>query len=409
MHWFLIAVVSIMVAEAQVRPGAAQNRPIVLKTDTLLDGKGHLLRDTIIVVQDGKISRIGGVAPPGAITYDLAGLTVTPGWIDAHSHIYNHFYKDHAVGRGFPRGEPPVQTALAIVENAFLTLMAGFTTIQSPGAPQDQDVRDMIARGVAPGARILTSLLPLRTQSGPPEKIRELVRERKQQGADFIKIFTEGGGQRMSEEQIQAACGEARTQGLRVLAHAIEASDVMAAVLAGCTSIEHGFRATDELFELMAQRGTYYDPQVGNFVLDNKEKYLATGDLTEEYFAPIEKNTAQGIETFKKASQHKNLKIIYGSDALEGAHGRNYEEFIVRVRVGGQEPMAALVSATSLTAESLGLGDRIGSIAPGMEADIVGFDGNPIEDVTAARRAVFVMKGGQVVENLPRGSKSGGK
>ena len=406
---FLVAVGSILVARAQASAGAAQNRPIVLKTSTLLDGKGHLFRNTIIVVEDGKISRIGGAAPAGAITYDLAGLTVTPGWIDAHSHIYNHFYNGHAVGRGFPRGEPPVQTALAIVENAYLTLMAGFTTIQSPGAPQDQDVRDMIASGVAPGARILTSLLPLREQSGPPEKIRELVRERKQQGADFVKIFTASGGRTMSEEQIQATCGEARAQGLRVLAHAIEASEVKAAVLAGCTSIEHGFRATDELFELMAQRGTYYDPQVQNFILDNKDKYVAAGDLTEEYFAPLEKNTAQGIETFKKALQHKNLKIIYGTDAIEGAHGRNYEEFIARVRVGGQEPMAALVSATSLTAESLGLGDRIGTIAPGMEADIVGFDGNPIQDVTAARRAVFVMQGGRVVENLPRGSKPGGK
>jgi len=114
------------------------------------------------------------------------------------------------------------------------------------------------------------------------------------------------------------------------------------------------------------------------------------------------------LETFKKALKHKDLKIIYGTDAVAGAHGRNFEEFIVRVRDGGQEPMAALVSATALSAESLGLRDKIGAIAPGMEADIVAMDGNPLQDVTAARRVVFVMKGGKVFENLAPGAKTPG-
>ena len=120
----------------------------------------------------------------------------------------------------------------------------------------------------------------------------------------------------------------------------------------------------------------------------------------------MEKGVAIVRDTFKKSLTHKNLKIIYGTDATAGAHGQNYREFIVRVRDGGQDPMAALVSATSLSAESMNMGDQIGSIAPGLQADIVAFDGNPLQDATAAGRAVFVMKGGKVYENLVRGSKN---
>jgi len=163
----------------------AQERPIVLKATTVLDGKGQLLRDTIIIVEGTKIVRIGGAAPQGAITYDLMGLTVTPGWIDTHSHLWWHF----ANGRLAGKDEPSVQAMLHAVENAVLTLNAGFTTIQSPGSPEDKDLRDAIARGIIPGPRMLTSLEPLTEASGSPEKLRELVRERKQQGADFVKLF----------------------------------------------------------------------------------------------------------------------------------------------------------------------------------------------------------------------------
>jgi imidazolonepropionase-like amidohydrolase len=119
----------------------------------------------------------------------------------------------------------------------------------------------------------------------------------------------------------------------------------------------------------------------------------------------MEKGVGIVLATFKRALTHKDLKIVYGTDATAGAHGQNYREFMVRVRDGGQDPMAALISATSLSAESLNLGDQTGTIAPNMLADIVAFDGNPLEDVTAAGRAVFVMKGGRVYENLTHGAK----
>jgi len=391
------------------RPVAGQERPIVLRAATVLDGKGQILRNTIIVVEGGKIARIGGELPAGATTYDLTSLTVTPGWIDTHAHIFWHFDNGRLAGKD----EPPVRAMLHAADNAILTLNAGFTTIQSPGSPEDKDLRDAVARGVIPGPRILTSLEPLTEQSGRPEKLRELVRERKQQGADFIKLFAsksirEGGTQTMTDEQLQAACGEAKSLGLRTIVHAHSAESAKAATLADCTTIEHGAYVTDDVFALMAQRATYYDPNIGLVLqnyLENEGKFLGIGNYNEQGFAFMEKGISIVLDTFKKALKHKDLKIVYGTDAVAGAHGRNYEEFIARVRDGGQDPMAAIMSATSISAESLGLKDKIGAIAPGMDADIIAMDGDPLHDRTAARRVVFVMKGGKVFENLASDAK----
>src|SRR5260370_18355958 len=281
---------------------------------------------------------------------------------------------------------------------------------------EDKDLRDSIAHGVFPGPRVLTSLEAFTETSGHASKLRELVRERKQQGANLIKIFAsksirEGGDQTMTDDTLRAAWGEAKALGLRTIVHAHSASSAKAATLAGCTAIEHGAYITDEVFDLMAQHGTYYDPNIGLVLqnyLENKLKYFGIGNYNEEGFAFMEKGKTIVLETFKRALKHKNLKIIYGTDAVAGAHGRNFEEFIVRARDGGQDPMAAIVSATSLSAESLGLRDKTGTIAPGMEADIVAMDGNPLQDGTAARRVVFVMKSGKVVENLAPGAKTAG-
>jgi imidazolonepropionase-like amidohydrolase len=240
-----------------------------------------------------------------------------------------------------------------------------------------------------------------------PDQIREYVRKTAGNGADLIKIFAsrsirDGGGQTLSSEQIQAACGEANKLGLRTLVHAYGDDAVRASVMAGCTAIEHGTLVSDEILRLMAEHGTYLDPNIGlvkqNY-LENRAHYLGIGNYNDEGFTAMEKAIPVDLTMFKHALATKNLKVVFGTDAVAGAHGRNIEELIYRVQKGGQAAMAAIIAMTSLAAESLKLGDKIGSLAPGMEADIVAVEGNPLQDITALRRVAFVMKGGKVYKN----------
>jgi imidazolonepropionase-like amidohydrolase len=285
--------------------------------------------------------------------------------------------------------------------------MSGVTTIQSPGSADDADVRDAIARGVIPGPRVLTSLGSLSDRSGDPARLRQRVQELKQRGADVIKLFAsqsirDGGAPTMTAEQLAAACGEAHAQGLRVLVHAHAAAAMQLAVEAGCDQIEHGVFATPEVLQLMAQRGTYYSPQCGlifrNY-LENRARYEGIGNYNAEGFASMERALPLAVEAIRKALATPGLKVVFGTDAVAGAHGRNIEDMICRVNEAGQKPLDAITSATSLAAESMQLGDSIGTIAPGKLADLMAVSGNPLEDITAMRRPVFVMKGGRVYRN----------
>src|SRR5260370_5501391 len=209
----------------------------------------------------------------------------------------------------------------------------------------------------------------------------------------------------LSQEQLNAACDEAKKQGLRTLMHAYKDA-VRAATLAGCTEIEHGTLATDADLKLMAEKGTYLDPQAGliieNYLL-HKEQYLGTPGYTAEGFAAMEKILPMNHDLLQHAMKTPGLKIVFSTDAVAGAHGRNAEEFIDRVRDGGADAMAAMVSANSMGAEALGMGGQIGRIAPGLQADIIALDGDPMKDITAVRRVLFVLKGGEGYDNLGRG------
>lgn len=387
----------------------APSHHIVIAASAALDGKGHALRDVRIVVEGSRIVSVG--PGKGPVDYDLRGLTVLPGWIDAHDHITWIFGKD---GRNAGTDGTTPDDAYRAASNAWLTLMAGFTTVQSPGALNDIPLRDAIAKGSLPGPRILTSAEPLEGQgekTGTPDEIRAFIRKQKAAGADFIKIFAsesirKGGGMTLSPEQLHAACDEAKKQGLRTLVHAYK-SAVREAAVAGCTQVEHGTLASDDDLKFLAEKGTYFDPQCG-LVIENyllyKDKYLGTEGYTAEGFAAMEKVLPADHEIVQHAVKIPELKVVFGTDAVAGAHGRNAEEFIDRVRDCGVEPMAAMVSANSLGAEALGLGDQLGSLAPGFEADIIALDGDPLKDITATRRVVFVMKGGVVYKNAARGA-----
>ena len=378
---------------------------IVIAATVLLDGKGQVLRNTRIVIEGVKIVAIDSKAGP--VDYDLRGLTVMPGWIDAHSHITWSFGQD---GKNAGMNEKTQEAAYQSAANAWLTLMAGFTTVQNPGSLTDIPLRDAIAQGTIPGPRILTSAEPLigrGEQSGTSEEIRAFVRKQKEAGADLIKILASGGfsgGVTLSPEQLNAACGEAKKQGLRTLVHANK-DGVRAAALAGCTQVEHGRLATDEELKLMAEKGTYFDPQVGLLLETyrvNKDKYAGSPFFSknpETFVALSEKHLPLDRDLMQRAVKTPGLKIVFGTDAVAGAHGRNAEEFIYRVRDGGQGAMQALVSANSLGAEALGMTDQIGSIAVGLQADIIALDGDPLKDITSVRRVAFVMKGGVVYKN----------
>lgn len=404
----IVCVFCVVVTCATARRTSSQahapERRIVIAASLLLDGRGRVLRDTRVVVEGSKIVAIDPKAAP--VTYDLRGLTVMPGWIDSHVHITWSFGDD---GRNAGADETTQGAAYRAASNAWATLMAGFTTVQSVGSPTDVPLRDAIAKGGLPGPRILTAVEPLFGQgekTGTPDEIRAFVRKQKAAGADLIKIFAsqsirQGGAMTLSQEQLNAACDEAKKQGLRTLVHAYKDA-VRAATLAGCTEVEHGTMATDDDLKLMAERGTYLDPQAGlvieNYLL-NKERYLGTPGYTEEGFAAMQRVLALNHQLVERAAKTAGLKIVFGTDAVAGAHGRNAEEFIDRVRDCGVAPMTALVSANSLAAEALGMSDRIGSIAPGLEADIIALDGDPLKEMTAVRRVVFVMKGGVVYRN----------
>lgn len=396
-------------ATAQNSPGTVQEQKkrIVIAARMLLDGRGHVLRDTRIVVEGSRIVAIDPKALP--IDYDLRGFTVMPGWIDSHVHITWHFGPD-----GKNAGPDPTTpfAAYQAASNAWKTLIAGFTTVQSVGSPNDVALRDAIAKGELPGPRILTAVQPLEGQgekTGTPDEIRAFVRKQKAAGADLIKIFAsesirKGGGMTLSQEQLNAACDEANKQGLRTLVHAYKEA-VGAAARAGCTEVEHGTLATDDDLKLLAEHGTYLDPQAGLVIenyLANKDRFLGTEGYTEEGFAAMERALSLDHDIFRRAVKTPGLKVVFGTDALAGSHGRNAEEFIDRVHDAGVDPMSAMVSANSLAAEAMRMGDRIGSIAPGYEADIIALDGDPLKDIRAVRRVVFVMKGGVVYNNVVR-------
>src|SRR5205807_1690104 len=196
-------------------PGMSAQTPkpkrIVIAASTIFDGKGHVLHNTRIVIEGSKIVAIDPKAGP--VDYDLRGLTVLPGWIDAHVHITWIFGKD---GKNGGTEGTTQEDAYQATSNAWVTLMAGFTTVQSVGAPNDIPLRDAIAKGVLPGPRILTANEPLEGRgeaTGTSNEIRDYVRKQKQAGADLIKIFAsksirQGGGMTLSQEQLIAACDE---------------------------------------------------------------------------------------------------------------------------------------------------------------------------------------------------------
>lgn len=376
----------------------AQTPDVVIRAARVIDGRGGVITNGAVTVHDGKIVSIAPAT--GVASIDLGALTLLPGFIDTHVHIGWHFDDD---GRFHSGPEPADVAALYGAENAYATLMAGFTTIQSVGALSDKPLRDAIQRGVLPGPRILSSLGQISNANWTPDQIRDDIRKRKAAGADLIKVFAslsirDGGAPTMSQAQMDAACGEANALGLRTLVHAHSAESMLRSARAKCTQVEHGGLADAAALKALADAGIYFDPNIGlvtqNY-LENKPRYLGIGNYTEEGFASMEKALALRGPMFAQALKTPGLKIVMGTDAVAGAHGQNAREPVERVKFG-QSPMDAIKGMTSLAAESMRLDRELGAIAPGLNADLVAVDGDPIADITAIQRVKFVMRNGRV-------------
>jgi imidazolonepropionase-like amidohydrolase len=234
--------------------------------------------------------------------------------------------------------------------------------------------------------------------------MRAIVRRHKRDGADLIKLFASaglgaGGEQTLSDEQLAAICGEAKAQGLRTVVHAISSKSVRAATLAGCTEIEHGLFATADDMRLMAEHGTIFSPQVclvfQNY-LDHRDVYARSG-FSEQSFATLAAAIPQAQAMMQRALATPNLIIVFGTDAVALAHGRNADELLCRVKAG-QSPADVMLSATSRAAKALGLGEHVGAIAPGYDADLIAVDGDPTTDIGAMKRVRLVMRAGRVID-----------
>ena len=401
-----LLVAGALVAAPGLQAQTTDTTTLVVRAATVIDGTGTARRNMDVVVRNGRIAELR--PSRGKADVDLGARVLAPGLIDTHVHLGWYITAAQRL-RQRNDGDDERTAILNAAGNAQRMLQAGFTTIQSVGGMEDKSVRDAIDRGVLAGPRILTSLGSLNENAGSPDSIRAVVRRFKAEGADVIKIFAsksirDGGVQSMTQEQLDAACSEAKALGLRSIVHAHAASAAKAAVRAGCTQVDHGVLVDDEALRMMAQAGTYFEPQcelVSRNYLDHKEWFRGIGNYNDEGFAATERSIGLRKALVEKYRAVKGLKVVYGTDAVAGAHGQNARDLVCRVRENGETAMDAITSATSMSAESIGLGKELGRIAPGYRADLVAFDGDPRTDPQAFMRVSFVMKGGVVHRQPP--------
>jgi imidazolonepropionase-like amidohydrolase len=389
----------------------AQPAPVVaIRAGRLFDSKsGQMLTKEVVLLQGERITDVGPegriTVPVGARVIDLSQATVMPGFIDAHSHVFES---------APAKGETAAAAAFVASKNALVCLLAGFTTMRDAGSHgngnSDVDVRNAIDKGVIDGPRLSVSTSGIRSLSDfgsarGPEAARAAVRSQIKDGAEQIKIFPSGGysftptGELQVQanftlEELQAIVDEAHNQHRRVMAHDYGGQGLTDSIVAGVDTIEHGQGLTQELVNMMVQKGLYYDPTIIRYTLPSIEAGDRQKTGGKYSLVPIfEKNVRMAIAT-------KGLKVVFGTgvDGAQYAYGSQGREFEALTK-HGMTPVAALQAATSLGAENIGWEDRIGGIEKGKFADIVAVSGDPLQDITELQRVKFVMKGGKVMKN----------
>ncbi len=403
---------------------------VVLRAARLIDGTGaSAISPGIVVVTDEKIVAVGSPdtikIPAGAKTIDLGDVTLLPGFIDCHTHIIGRQLGDPANDTAEVKDYDSYGAILG-VGNAKKTLMAGFTTIRNVGAPNfdDMALRKAVNEGRIPGPRMRNAGHGIGITGGHADsngfkpgltdgsiktgiadgvdQCRAAVRYQVKQGADVIKIVATGGV--LSEgdgvgttqytlEEMKALVDESRKLERKVAAHAHGTEGIKLAAEAGVSSIEHGSFLDEEGAKLMKKKGIYLVPTLmaGERVGSAAEAGILKGDRAEKG-----KAAAKGMRNAIKLAVKEGVPIALGTDAAVIPHGTNGREFFLLVDWGGMKPMDAIVCGTRNAADLLGWLDKIGTLEKGKLADIVAVSGNPLEDIHAMTKPVFVMKNGVV-------------
>jgi imidazolonepropionase-like amidohydrolase len=386
---------ALLTALAFALPCAAED--VALRADLAVDGRGRAIPSPLIVVRDERIVSVASsqAVPGDSRVIDLSGFTLLPGLIDAHLHMGAHF---PPLGLATPGSE-----ASAAARNARCLLESGFTSVRSLGSLSSAvlALRAAIGDGRVVGPRLLVAGQALRSDGAAlsEREMRAAARLQLERGVDWLKLFATGssragGKPTWSLKEMRWAVEEARARGVPVAAHAHAAEGARRAILAGARTIEHGALLSDDVLELMKERGTWFVPNLylSEYYLEHSRKFRF-GERAVEW---TQKLLPLRTQVFRKALA-LGVKIVFGTDAGAGwiASGTTALEFERRVRAG-QSPQDALVSATGRAAEALLLSEEIGDLKAGLQADVIAVQGNPLEDVAALGRVVFVMRAGKI-------------
>ncbi len=407
-------------------PLPAQEPPnILIRAARLIDGSGAVIEPGVVMVAGERIVAVGPEAlerPPDA-TVELGEATILPGLIDLHTHLTDR------VGTHWEEvlvTTTPAQAALWGAANALTTLRAGFTTVRDMGPTwpyTDVDLRDIVNAGVLPGPRmqvagnyvsatggagdarqfsIYVDVPVVRNLADGVDAVRAAVRTNHKNGADFTKILATGavlsrglppGAQQYSDAELAVAVEETNRWGRFTAAHAHGTGGIKAAIRAGVRTVDHGSMLDDEAIAMLLESDyTYYVPTLYVGVIVPRDG--AALGVPEEQIRRSTEMMRYRNATFRRAME-AGLTVGFGTDAGVFEHGHNAREFQIRVE-NGQSEMDAITSATSISAMIMGWEADVGSLEAGKYADVIAVQGNPLDDITALERVIWVMKGGEV-------------
>ena len=396
---------------------------LILSGATLIYGTGaEPVKGRAVVVEDDRIKAVipEGRHPADATVLQLDGLTLLPGLINCHVHFCLGGEPDPAQ---VLFEDPPATRVIKAVLRARQTIEAGVTTVRDLGGPDGiaLAVRDATRTGLIPGPRVLAAARGVCMTGGHgwrfgreadgPDDVRKAVREQLKAGADVIKIFASGGvmtpgvepgSPQLTPEEIRVAIEEARKAGRRTAAHAQAEQGIAACVDAGITSIEHGIFLTEPIAQKMAKE---WIALVATLIAPEQIVVHGVAAGIPEYAVrKSEAVRARHLESFHMAVR-AGVPIAVGTDAGTplNPHGSLVPELALMVKAG-MAPLETVRAATVTAARVLGLEQEVGTITPGLAADLIAVGGNPAERVEALDDVRLVLSNGRVVVNRVAGT-----